>query len=73
MNTAKYDESTLRGERGTIAKDRKNPKENKEAAAKAKNAVIVASNVNPTNITRLIRMFVIIALGAYKGLEARII
>ena len=64
-NTAKYDADTMNGD--PIAKKKPTSKEMNAASQKTKNANIAAANINPTNVTRLIRMFVIIALGAYKG------
>jgi len=64
-NTAKYDEDTMNGD--PIAKKKPTSKEMSAASQKTKNANIAAANINPTNVTRLIRMFVIIALGTYKG------
>jgi len=62
-NTAKYDADTMKGE--PISKTMKGSKDVPQA--KRKSAVPVAVNVTPTNVTRLIRMFVIILLGSYKG------
>jgi hypothetical protein len=42
-------------------------KSGSDAATKRKRPVVVVSNINPGTVTRLIRMFVIIALAAYKG------
>lgn len=61
-NTALYDAETLRADK----KPRKSAKEMQEAAQTKKTTAVV-SNIQPTNVTRLVRMFVIIALGSYKG------
>mmetsp|Transcript_67898 Transcript_67898/g.133547 ORF Transcript_67898/g.133547 Transcript_67898/m.133547 type:complete len:410 (+) Transcript_67898:17-1246(+) len=68
-NTAKYDEDTLKAEKPV---GMKRAKVNKETAMKNKAAAATSSsnNINPTNVTRLIRMFVIIFMGVYKGYYA---
>jgi hypothetical protein len=64
-NTAQYDADTMKGE--PISKTKRTSRDMKDATSQAKKAVITSNNVNPTNVTRLIRMFVIILLGSYKG------
>lgn len=61
-NTAKYDADTMKGE--PISKTKKGSKDVPQVKRKA---AAPAVNVTPTNVTRLIRMFVIILLGSYKG------
>ena len=70
-NTAKYDADTLKGDEKQETKTgMKRVKVNKETAMKNKAAAVggISNNINPSNVTRLVRMFVIIALGAYKGM-----
>jgi hypothetical protein len=68
-NTAKYDADTLKDDKEKdLGKGiTKRAPVNKEAALKSKAAAKSANNINPTNITRLIRMLVIICFGVYKG------
>lgn len=62
-NTAQYDADTLKGD----GKAMKRSKVSKETVMKSKAAGALTYNINPTNVTRLMRMVVIICLGAYKG------
>lgn len=66
-NTAQYDADTMNGE--PISKTKRTSKEMNVASQQAKKAAVTAANITPTNVTRLIRMFVIILLGSYKGMS----
>jgi hypothetical protein len=67
-NTAKYDEDTLKGEKVEGKGGMKRGKVSKETVMKSKAAGAATNNIQPTNVTRLVRMLVIILLGAYKGM-----
>lgn len=61
-NVAQFDADTMNGE--PISKTKRG---SKDLPQTKKKAVVAAVNITPTNVTRLIRMFVIILLGSYKG------